>query len=284
MRNGFTFKDRHSSEFGVTVQTKSRPIRPSVKTYEVSMPHRDGSYDFSKSNSMGREMYNDRYFTVIISAGADDICDMQTKISRLSTWLMGSGDLIFDDMPLSVWKARLSDEIIYMPEHGGKKAVMEVTFHTEPFCDCAFDEQGPALEDAVLLSSEIPLEMDGYYRQRADGDSQMRIMNFGDCPMRPVIKLISAACDVQLSLNGKTLFFWKPDTAEPVFVDFEKQQIINDDEICEASGEFFEFPPGENILRIKSVFSDDITTTVYFTPKFMYDVDLSNIDWGDENA
>ena len=52
----------------------------------------------------------------------------------------------------------------------------------------------------------------------------------------------------------------------------------------EASGEFFEFPPGENILRIKSVFSDDITTTVYFTPKFMYDVDLSNIDWGDENA
>ena len=31
MRNGFIFKDRHSSDFGVTVRTKSRPILPSVK-------------------------------------------------------------------------------------------------------------------------------------------------------------------------------------------------------------------------------------------------------------
>lgn len=31
MRNGFIFKDRHSSDFDVTVRTKSRPILPSVK-------------------------------------------------------------------------------------------------------------------------------------------------------------------------------------------------------------------------------------------------------------
>ena len=50
MRNGFIFKDRHSSDFGVTVRTKSRPILPSVKENIVDLPYRDGGYDFSKAN------------------------------------------------------------------------------------------------------------------------------------------------------------------------------------------------------------------------------------------
>ena len=64
MRNGFIFKDRHSSDFGVTVRTKSRPILPSVKENIVDLPYRDGGYDFSKANPFGREFYNDRIFTV----------------------------------------------------------------------------------------------------------------------------------------------------------------------------------------------------------------------------
>ena len=55
MRNGFIFKDRHSSDFGVTVRTKSRPILPSVKENIVDLPYRDGVYDFSKANPFGRE-------------------------------------------------------------------------------------------------------------------------------------------------------------------------------------------------------------------------------------
>ena len=54
MRNGFIFKDRHSSDFGVTVRTKSRPILPSVKENIVDLPYRDGGYDFSKANPFGR--------------------------------------------------------------------------------------------------------------------------------------------------------------------------------------------------------------------------------------
>ena len=59
MRNGFIFKDRHSSDFDVTVRTKSRPILPSVKENIVDLPYRDGGYDFSKANPFGREFYND---------------------------------------------------------------------------------------------------------------------------------------------------------------------------------------------------------------------------------
>ena len=37
----------------------------------------------------------------------------------------------------------MSDEVIYMPEHSGRKAVMEVSFRAEPFCKCIFDTEGP---------------------------------------------------------------------------------------------------------------------------------------------
>ncbi len=288
MRNGFKFKDRHSSEFGVTVQTKSRPIRPSVKTCEVSMPHRDGSYDFSKSNSMGREMYNDRIFTVIISAVADDIYDMQTKMSKLSLWLMGNGDLIFDDMPLAVWNARVSDEILYMPERGGKKAVMEVSFRTEPFCRCSFNENGPKLEDGVYLSSSMALVIDNHYTKIIQGDpqidAQVNVKNFGDCPMRPIIEMFSHSADVWMTLNGKGLGFWNENKGGPTIIDFEKHEITNCGEKLEAVGEFFEFPPGDNALHMRSVISNEIIMKVHFNPRFMYDVILEDVEWSDGNA
>ncbi len=31
---------------------------------------------------------------------------------------------------------KVSEEVIYMPEHSGRKAVMEVSFRAEPFCKC----------------------------------------------------------------------------------------------------------------------------------------------------
>ena len=84
MRNGFIFKDRHSSDFGVTVRTKSRPILPSVKENIVDLPYRDGGYDFSKANPFGREFYNDRIFTVTFNIYADNLAEMQRNLSLLS--------------------------------------------------------------------------------------------------------------------------------------------------------------------------------------------------------
>lgn len=114
MRNGFIFKDRHSSDFGVTVRTKSRPILPSVKENIVDLPYRDGGYDFSKANPFGREFYNDRIFTVAFNIYADNLAEMQRKLSLLSLWLCGESELIFDDMPFSKWRGKVSDEVIYI--------------------------------------------------------------------------------------------------------------------------------------------------------------------------
>lgn len=48
MRNGFYFKNKHSNDFGVTVQTQSRPIKPEMKIQTYDSPYIDGEYDFQR--------------------------------------------------------------------------------------------------------------------------------------------------------------------------------------------------------------------------------------------
>ena len=143
MRNGFTFKDRHSSEFGVTVKTKARPITVGAKTFTLDLPYRDGEYDFSMSNPNGREYYRKRTFVLSLGMTTDNLAALQRKISKLSLWLTGSGELIFDDLPLVKWSGKVVDEIVYMPEHGGTKAEVEVSISAEPLARGLFGTEGP---------------------------------------------------------------------------------------------------------------------------------------------
>ena len=224
MRNGFIFKDRHSSDFGVTVRTKSRPILPSVKENIVDLPYRDGGYDFSKANPFGREFYNDRIFTVMFNIYADNLAEMQRKLSLLSLWLCGEGELIFDDMPFSKWRGKVSDEVIYMPEHSGRKAVMEVSFRAEPFCKCIFDTEGPALEMPFMLDANIPIDISCLFKFNISGSGDISVYNFGDRPVRPIVKLGASARNVTLSMNGKSLTFMSNGQTT---IDFEKQNVKN---------------------------------------------------------
>ena len=175
MRNGFIFKDRHSSDFDVTVRTKSRPILPSVKENIVDLPYRDGGYDFSKANPFGREFYNDRIFTVTFNIYADNLAEMQRKLSLLSLWLCGEGELIFDDMPFLKWRGKVSDEVIYMPEHSGRKAVMEVSFRAEPFCKCIFNTDGPTLEMPFMLGANIPIDISCLFKFNISGSGDISV-------------------------------------------------------------------------------------------------------------
>ena len=279
MRNGFQFNDHHSSEFGVTVKTKSRPICPSVKSFTVDLPCRDGVYDFSKSNSCGRVMYNDRIITVALYAGADDIYDMQKKLTGLSLWLQGDGKLIFDDMPFIVWRGKITDEILYMPEHGGSKAVMEVSFQVKPFGQCLFGTEGPVIDvPAFKLNDNIAIGMDSMYTFAIGGKGNVRMNNFGDRPIRPVIKLGSAASGIKLALGDKYLSFT---TSGETTVDFEKQNVINSNgELVNVSGEFFEFPPGEGLLHIENSNTSGLIVKFEFTPEFTYNVYFEKIKWG----
>ncbi len=282
MRNGFTFKNRHSSEFGVTVRTKSRPITAGVKSFTSDLPYRDGEYDFSKANPHGREHYAKRTFVLSLGITADNLAALQGKISKLALWLTGSGELIFDDLPLVVWKARVTDEIAYMPEHGGTKAELEVSFSAEPFGEALFGTEGPLIGHPLQLDSEIPLSTDCAYTYTLDGSGNICIVNFGDMPVSPVIKITGKTGGITLSLGGKTLSFSAG--GKSVTADFEKQTVKAGDGLVGVTGEFFEIPAGINHVAVTNSAQGNIIITVGFKAKYMYGADYSHIDWGDALA
>lgn len=282
MRNGFTFKDRHSSEFGVTVRTKSRPITAGVKSFTSDLPYRDGEYDFSAANPHGREHYAKRIFVMSLSLRADNLAALQGKISKLALWLTGSGSLIFDDLPLVVWNARVTDEIAYMPEHGGTKAELEVSFSAEPFGEALFGTEGPLIGHPLPIGSDIPLSTDCAYTYTVDSSGNICIVNFGDMPVSPVIKITGSTGSITLSLGEKTLSFSAG--GKSVTADFEKQTVKTGESLVGVTGEFFEIPSGINHIAVTNSASGNIIVTVEFKTRYMYGADYSHIDWGDALA
>ena len=111
MRNGFYFKNKHSNDFGVTVQTQSRPIKPEMKIQTYDSPYIDGEYDFSTANAYNREFYKNRVFKMNLQISAADLSELNNKITKITTWLMGRGELIFDDTPNVKWNASVIETI-----------------------------------------------------------------------------------------------------------------------------------------------------------------------------
>jgi predicted phage tail component-like protein len=280
LRNGFKFKDRHSSEFGVTVKTKSRPIRPEAKTYMLDLPMRDGAYDLSAANEGGREYYYDRTFTMVLNVCADSLRELQNKLSSLSGWLSGSGDLIFDDMPETVWYGKISDEIIYAPERGGKCAALEVSIRVKPFAKCIFGTEGPVLDTELPIDSGIALIFEELMRFTVTGSAVLKVHNFGERPIRPKVTIENGG-SVIMELGEKRLSF---DSGGSCIVDFEERSVTANGENIAVSGEFFELSSGENSVRFENSDSEEVTVEFSYTPEFNYGVNPDAIDWGDDDA
>lgn len=277
MRNGFTFNGKHTSEFSrVTVQAKDRPVFPSVKEQVYNADEMDGEYDFSDVS--GREYFNTRTFQFEFGIAADNLSDLQKKLSKLSAWFKGRGTLIFDDIPLVKWNVRIVDSVSYMPENGGKKAVLTVSYKAMPFSELVFDViEGPCLNDEIELDSEIPLDTEEYLTFSGTG-TYTNIPNVGDVHIKPVITVTGAAGTVSITCNGVSITV----SASGNFViDCEKEQVYSGSTslMTKTTGEFFELAPGtDNTIIIDG----NATVQINYTPKFLYSTNLDEIDWGDE--
>lgn len=271
MQIGFTYKDKHTSDFGVTALTQSRPVLPEVKSYTFEAAAADGEYDFTEANEFAREFYKDRVIEVDIQAGAGNIDELQHTVTRLSKWLCGKGELIFDDIPLVIWDARIIDTVTYKPELAGRKTVLSVSFRAKPLARLVFEvPDGPVLDDKIPLDSNIPLDMTSYFIFTGQGDH--RFINIGDAPVKPILTVSGAA---SLTCNGHTLTVPRSCTVDcerQVVTDASGNSIMN-----AVTGSFFELAAGDNTLYI----SADITVQARYTPQFIYNADFDDVEWGD---
>lgn len=292
MKSGFTFKGRHSDEFGLVMKTASRPILPEMKSYTYETPVMDGSYDFSQANYYGREFYRNRVFTLNMQIGADNLFELMRKISRVSVWLTGRDELIFDDMPLVKWSAAVINGIDYAPERRGKKAILSVSFDISPFSECIFDtENGPCLDSAVILDSKIPLDILSVYKMtlKSQSETVLTVINPGTWYVRPKIKIESKSgiTNFKMTINDKS-FMLNASGSKVVntfYADMENSTVYtNDGEniINLFSGDFFETAPGKNEITVSADSSAyPLEFTFTFKPKLVYDFLTEDIDWGD---
>ena len=289
MRSGFTFKNRHSSEFGITLRTKSRQLLPEVRTSFYDTPLADGSYDFSESNPFGREFYNDRIFELEMRITAGCLAELEQKCARIAAWLRGRGELIFDSAAGVKWSGRFVSDTAFTPERRGKTALLTAMFRTSPSGSAVFNTtDGVLLGGGVVLESDIPLDMTEYFEIPLPyGESAVRAVNIGDFYVRPVFEFDGTAENISVRL-GDSKIYLENIIGDTKTIDCKKCTVtaVNSDGeengMSCMRGEFFELPPGVSELTV--YVSEPCIMRIRYTPQTIYDFDFSHIDWGEEDA
>lgn len=276
MKTGFKFKGIHTSKMGVSASTAARPIIPAMKrvTYEADCG--DGAIDLSSANELGRPLYSERAFGVNLLISADNIFELQNRLAEISLWLCGSGELEFDDCPGIIWDATVAGEIGYIPERGGRRAVLRTDFTVKPFSRATFSsETGPILGDGgILLGYGIPIGLPQslVFEKTADNDT-FTVCNIGTAHTKPKITIEGENGESEtyyctVSLNGRKISF-DAITDGITIVDMENGKMTCGGRAAVPSdGVMLELAPGENEMKL-DVF-DGAQVMVSYTPRFVY--------------
>lgn len=105
--SGFTFDNRHSSEFSLRVTRKEIPMTPSIDNRLQDISGVDGAWDYGVS-------YGARFIEMDCVVVADTSEGLSKCILALTAWLnprKGVKSLVFDDDPSKQYFARLGNQI-----------------------------------------------------------------------------------------------------------------------------------------------------------------------------
>lgn len=109
---GLTFNGRHSSEFGLVMFSKNRPILPEPKIVSEDIPGMDGEYDYSNVNPDGEIKYKPRMIDIDFTLKERDPTKLRVKSNQIAAWLAcGEQQLIFDDEPDKYYLATVSNKL-----------------------------------------------------------------------------------------------------------------------------------------------------------------------------
>lgn len=243
---GFTYRGLHSiRDIGVVFKTVSRPIVAPPRITGEDVPYRDGSVDFSSEN--GRIYYDDKVLELQISIVDKNLPALHKKITKVVSWLVGGyADLIFDDMPFTVWRAMPINYDTIAPELArvGKTTVQ---FRCRPFNQAIFNNTGPMLGSNIPLGSDIRI---GFGKESEftlqNGRNELDLIYIGTAYARP--KLVfseTTATSVTVTCNGRTISY-SGDIAN-LIIDCEKYVCYQGgaDDSANAQGEYFELSPNQ---------------------------------------
>lgn len=101
--------------------------------------------------------------------------------------------------------------------------------------------------EAFYVRCKYTCDISCLFKFNISGSGDISVYNFGDRPVRPIVKLGASARNVTLSMTANCLRLCQ---TVMTTIDFEKQNVKNTSGNILVSGEFFEFPSGRNKLHI----------------------------------
>jgi predicted phage tail component-like protein len=109
---GLTFNGRHSSEFGLVMFSRNRPILPEPKLVAEDIPGMDGEYDFSAANPDGEVKYKPRMIDIDFTLKEREPRKLRVRANQIAAWLAcGEQILIFDDEPDKFYLAMVANKL-----------------------------------------------------------------------------------------------------------------------------------------------------------------------------
>jgi predicted phage tail component-like protein len=130
---GFTFNNRHSSEFRIVARSDDRSLLPERRRNEYVVPGRDGALDYGGDN------HEKRIVTVSIAIAARSLEELRQSARAAAHWLSGEGLLVFDDEPDKGYQAK-----VYQPLPLSLLASCgeaQVPFECRPFAESRYYRQ-----------------------------------------------------------------------------------------------------------------------------------------------
>lgn len=278
MKKGFSFKGIHSNSMGVSVKTQSRPILPEAKRITFEPSAGDGVRDLSTYNSRGRVLYNERQFTINMHIKADNITDLQYKLTRVASWLSGTGELIFDDLPAVIWKASMLAALDYAPERAGKQAIISISFLAEPFAYAPFNALGGIpIGTKIPIGAKIPIGFPETLTYSVSGETTIEVVNIGTAPTRPIITINNPVGTYTVEIGGVSIKAGLSNNvlSDALIINCENYTVtaVNSPNGLRPvyTGTFPELIAGKNkIVLIGGSWYGIKTVTVDYLPRFLY--------------
>ena len=191
---GFTFNDKHNSEFKVVMHSMSiQP--PQKKKVKETVPFMNGSYDFSTIGSNGEIVYSEREITIVLGLPSESKEQLQMLYSKILEWIVDAGKhkLVFD----------VSRDYYYMAEVEESSSFEEIMefgkltlkFIAEPFKK-SIDYIGANLWDTFNFEEDY-LQDSGY-----DIVNTQNIILYN--PGRTVRPIINCSAPMTMTKGSKT--------------------------------------------------------------------------------
>jgi len=245
---GFTYNGVHSNTYGIVAKSIKRPLLPSLVKRELTVPGRDGTYDFEDNT------FESSIIEVELKFIGTSIANLRSKAREIAFWLSGRDgrkNLIFDDEPTKYYDAKIYSDI----------GLTNLFALGE--CSVQFECQPFAYE---TTSSEYTLSI--------TADVTATLTNNGTFTALPVIVLSGSFTALTITQGTATLTYSAAMTADQTLtIDCTDFTVLLDTTNAMASisgsaaADFIELATGSSTL-IFSGTALNLTASITFIPRY----------------